>query len=852
MRILISILLSAFAATATAQVQGIPASGTQGGEDFYGHIAVDSVDHRLFLNDAFGNRVLVFQLDRMNRLQEQEASWVIGQTDSEAQALLQNPDASALRQPMVVEYDTSYKRLFVADSWNNRVLVFDMTPGQVESGMAATHVLGQENFAAFAAGSNADRINFGLRNASGFNPSGSRKGGMALDKINQRLFVADSENNRVLVFDIHPRRIQNGADAIGVIGQNDSISNAPGLTSSKFALPGDMVMDEQNQRLFVELPSQSRILVFNVAPANFANGLAASYVIGQPRFTAITPSSSRSATRQPDGISYDPLQSHLYVTEKFNNHILTFDVHPDRMSNMPSAIKVIEEQDFELVSLDPEIYQDHQEVLFDPRGNVFDAGGSRLIQSEGSNSRINVFSLPRENFVLDLPEQSRVLYTSLDAYSFSSSGSVTEGYAVVTTPQAAGLVMLNTHYLTSAIRQEGSRRLNRELESVAMLPAGNAVSSATYYVEASSDYDVLLSFVNDNFVPASVEFSLLTQDGQVEDASRTILSTNQLSLKVSELFAPEELSGVLTLTSSQPVFISALFEVDDGQGQPLLAPVPGFQGEVQGNELLQKRRTLPAITTGAGSYARIVLINPGEEVLTGSLEITGEDDVPYVIEAGQAFVHNIPPDARPLLEGRAVARSSSGPAPETFALIATLNRDNSMSSLHTVSSHQEGALFWAPLDTRPNVLHSGNIDTRLHVVNDFDLPASIILELIDESGNVVSTVERSFAASESAILNMKEVFGENSLSGTLRLSVDKGISATLLETTRTPLGEKVIVDVPLQTTPLEGKIRFVFPLYRNGAGIATELLAINTDSQPRQGRLGVLTSEGEAMGTILR
>lgn len=850
MRIVVSILLSVLAIQANAQVRESPGSEPRGTVDFYGHVAVDSVDHRLFLNDAFGNRVLVYQLDRMNRLLEQEASWVIGQTNTETGALLPGPDASTLRQPMVFEYDTSYKRLFVADSWNNRVLVFDMTPGQVQSGMAATHVLGQANFQSFAAANTADRFNFGLRDAGGFNPSGPRKGGLALDKVNQRLFVADSENNRVLVFDIHPRRIQNGAQAIGVIGQNDLSSNASGLTSAKFSLPGDMVMDEQNQRLFVAIPSQSRILVFNVAPDSFANGMAASYVIGQPRFTSITPSSSRSATRQPDGISYDSLESQLYVTDKFNNRILTFDVHPDRMSNMPTAIKVITQQDFEMASLDPGIYREHQNVLFDPRGNVFDPGGRRLLQSEGSNSRINILSLPRDNFVLDLPVQSRVLFTSLDAYSFSASDSLAEGYAVVTTPQSAELLMLNSHYLTRDIGQEG--RLSRELESVAMLPAGNAVSAATYYIEASNDYDVLLSFVNDNFVPASVEFSLLSQDGQVETASRTILSTNQLSLKVSELFTREELFGVLTLTSSQPVFISGLFEVDNGQGQPVLAPVPGFQGEIQRSGLLQERRVLPAITTGAGSYARIVLINPGEEVITGTLEITGEDALPYIIEAGQAFVHNIPPDARPSLEGKAVARSTSGPAPEAFALVATLNRDNSMSSLHTVSSHQEGPLLWAPLDTQPNVLHSGNIDVALHVVNEFDVPASITMEWLDRSRNVAGSVIRNFNGGESTILSLKEAFGKNSLSGTLRLSPGMGISATLLETTRTAQGEKVIVDVPLQAAPVAGKIRFVFPLYRNGGGTTTEMLTINTGSQPHRGRLGVLTSEGEVMAAILR
>jgi len=815
-------------------------------------VTVDTVDHRLFLNDFYGHRVLVFQLDRMNRLLDREATWAIGQEDTNTEVLLPGRTSSALKLPMAVEYDSSNKRLFVADTWNNRVLAFDMTPGQVESGMAATHVLGQETFESYEVATAADRISFGTRNARGIGPSGGRPAAMALDKVNQRLFVSDGENNRVLVFDMHPDRITSGADAIGVLGQSNFTSNESGLNAGKFSLPGDMVMDEANQRLFVELPFQDRILVFDVAPGTFKNGMAASWVIGQPDFTTSIPGMSRSGIRQPDGISYDPVQDHLYVTDKFNNRILTFDVHPDRMTNMPEAIGVIGEEDYVTASVGPGIYRDHHDVLFDPRGNFFDPVGRRLFQSEGTNGRLTVFTLPRETYDLDFPARSRLRYASTDAYKLSGGEPLTEGYAVSTTSQAASLASVNTHYITREYRQQGSRRQSRELESVAMLAAGDAVSTATFYVEASDDYDVLLSFVNDNFVPASIEFSLLTLDGEVDTSSRTILSTNQLSLKVSELFNSPNIQGTLQISSSQPVYIQGLLEVDDGQGQTIIAPAPAILGEQDHSERMGERRILPAIPTGAGSYARIVLLNTSEDVIRGTLEVTDQETVPYEIEPGQAYVHNIPPDARPLLDGHAIVSAESGDAPEAFALVARLNRDNSMSSLHTVTSHQEGPLFWAPLDTYPDVLHNGNIDSTLHVVNALQIPATIYLEWFDMDGNSVETFDRTIVRGESAVLNLEEVFGQSPLRGTLRVFSDTGVSATLLESTRTVLGETVIMDVPLQITPQEGKSRFVFPLFRNGDGFATEMLTINTDRAPHSGSIRMLNSDGEAMEVILR
>jgi len=815
-------------------------------------VTIDTVDHRLFLNDFYGHRVLVYKLDRMNRLLDREASWVIGQEDIESQVLLPGRSASYLKLPMAVEYDTSYKRLFVADTWNNRVLAFDMTPGQVESGMAATHVLGQEDFESYEVATAADRISFGTRNGRGIGPSGGRPAAMALDKRNQRLFVADGENNRVLVFDMHPNRIRSGADAIGVLGQTDFISNEAGLSASKFSLPGDMVMDERNQRLFVELPFQDRILVFDVAPGTFENGMDASYVIGQPDFTSNTPGLSRSGIRQPDGISFDPVNNHLYVTDKYNNRILTFDVSPDVMTNMPEAIGVIGEDNFETTSVGPGVFRDQHDVLFDPRGNFFDPVGRRLFQSEGTNGRLTVFTLPREQYELDLPARARLRYASTDAYKLTGGEPLTEGYAVSTTPQAAALAMYNTHYITREYSQEGTRRQSRELESAAMLSATNAVESATYYVEASDDFDVMFTFVNDNFVPASITFALLTPEGETASASRTILSTNQLSLKVSELFSMADIQGTLQITSSQPVYMQGLFEVDDGQGQTIMAPVPGLQGEIAVTALMQERRLLPAIVTGAGSYARIILLNTSEEVATGTLEITDQEVVPYNMAPGQSFVYNIPPDARPLLEGRVIARADTGVVPETFALVAHLNRDGSMSSLHTVTSRQEGKLFWAPIDTFPDVLHNGDIDATLHVMNDLDLPATIYLEWFDIDGNSVDTFERTIVRGDHASLDLEEIFGQSPLRGTLRLFSDTGVSATLLESTRTVLGEMVVMDVPLQATPTESASRFVFPLFRNGEGYATEMLTINTDRADYDGGLRILNADGEATQTILR
>ena len=50
-----------------------------------------------------------------------------------------------------------------------------------------------------------------------------------LDEQNQRLFVADVPNNRVMIFDVHPDRLSNDPSAFDVIGQDDFESRNAGI-----------------------------------------------------------------------------------------------------------------------------------------------------------------------------------------------------------------------------------------------------------------------------------------------------------------------------------------------------------------------------------------------------------------------------------------------------------------------------------------------------------------------------------------------------------------------------------------------------------------------------------------------
>ena len=816
-------------------------------------VAVDRVDHRLFMSDNYGHRVMIFELDRLNRLLERGASWVLGQDDTSTSVLLPDRDATTIKLPMSVEYDEVHKRLFVGDTWNDRVLVFDMTPGQVVSGMPASRVLGQKDFTSYEPAAARNRIFFGSRNGNGIGRVGSRSAELTLDETTQRLYVTDGGNHRVLVFDVHPDRIQNGADALAVLGQDDFTSTEEGLSAARWRLPGDLVVDEINQRLFVGISTQHRILVFDVHPDRVGNGQAASFVIGQPRFDTQETGLSDRMLREPDGLSFDSANDRLYVSDKRNQRVLVFDVHPDRLSNFPAAIGVLGEPDFDRMRVGPGDPRNYPDRLHDPRGSYFDAADQRLYQSEGLNGRMTVFTLPREAYRVDLPGRSNLRYASLDAQLSTGPQALQSGYSTVRLSDPGKLAALSTHLVTRAVMHDQSERQSRQLISQAVLAASEPVRLGRLYVDGRLGRDTAVSVVNDHASAVAVRFELSTLDGDRLQESRRLDANGQLLERISTLFPRlQDVRGVLEIEADEPLSISGLLEIPDGAGHALLSPAPLLTGETVSSGLTAQRRVLPVLTTGAGQHVDYVLMNSSDRTVRGELSVTGRAPVPYEIEPGGVYIHESPSTAEPLLTGHGIVRAAEGAVPATFAVVTSSRRDGSVRSAHTVTSHQEGTLFWAPVDTYPDVLHHGDIDAELHVVNEGLVHATLYLDLFDIDGGSVAQFERTVPLGERVMLSLEEVFGRSPLRGTLRVFSDTAVSVTLLETTVTVDNETVIANVPLQGTPQQAKTEFVFPLFQNGEGHATELMLINTDRRDHGGTLSVMSSEGEPRATILR
>jgi DNA-binding beta-propeller fold protein YncE len=144
--------------------------------------ALDSVNHRFFVGDTGNSRVLVYNLDSNNNLVDKTPDFVLGQVNFTANAV--TTTQSSMNGVTGMAYDSDNQRLFVAQN-SNRVTVFDVTT--ITNNENAVNVLGQINF---------------TNSSPAITQSGMNDPyGIAYDSINQRLFVAQNGQHRVMVYD---------------------------------------------------------------------------------------------------------------------------------------------------------------------------------------------------------------------------------------------------------------------------------------------------------------------------------------------------------------------------------------------------------------------------------------------------------------------------------------------------------------------------------------------------------------------------------------------------------------------------------------------------------------------------
>jgi hypothetical protein len=320
---------------------------------------------KLFLADFGNSRVLVW--NSLPASTDTPADFVLGQPNTAISAINTGGlSAASMSGPAGVFSDGT--RLFVADSGNNRVLVWNTLPAS--SGQAADFVLGQPNVTSNTAN------NGGVSGSSLSNPEGIWSNGT-------KLYVTDRYNNRVLVWNTMPTTTGQTADI--ALGQANLTSSGSGVTASTMNLPKSVFSD--GTKLFVCDSSNIRVLVWNAIPT--ASGQAASFALGQVNLTSSTVNSGNSTVT--GSTMYLPAQVYtyggkLFVTDSANHRVLVWNTLPTGSGEAASFA-------IGQPNLTSNTYNNGGVLatsLAYPHGIISD--GTKLYVSDANNSRVLIWS----------------------------------------------------------------------------------------------------------------------------------------------------------------------------------------------------------------------------------------------------------------------------------------------------------------------------------------------------------------------------------------------------------------------------------------------------------------------------
>ena len=297
-----------------ASVMGIAQPIVPGRDTLFGPrgACLASPEGPLFVCDTGHHRLLIWT--KPPRQDHAPADFLIGQLDFKHEGRNAKGDvtSSTLNVPTGVAACNGV--LAIADAWNHRVLIWHGYPKR--SNHPADVVLGQSDFSGGLANRGSDTAKADTLNWCY---------GVAI--IDGRLFVADTGNRRVLIWNDVPTR--SGAIPDLVLGQMDFTTrdenggNEPGSMSMRW--PHGMAV--ANGRLLVADAGNNRVMVWNRIPNQ--NGTPCDFVLGQRDTASVdhnmaTYYPTASAMNMPYGLAV--MGDTLAVADTANSRLLGFDL----------------------------------------------------------------------------------------------------------------------------------------------------------------------------------------------------------------------------------------------------------------------------------------------------------------------------------------------------------------------------------------------------------------------------------------------------------------------------------------------------------------------------------------------
>lgn len=601
-----------------------------------------------------------------------QATVVLGQPDFLSTNF--HTTQNGMRTPTAIATDG--RILAVADTENNRVLIWNSIP--VTDGQPADIVLGQPNFTTvetIAASASSFRGPEGVWIQSG------------------KLFVADTQNNRILIWNSIPKTNNQAADV--ELGQSNftSVQGVPVTTTVLTATQGTMLnpvsVSSDGVRLFVADLGYNRILIWNSIPTQ--NGKPADVEVGQTNFSNaiandnvdLCPQAGVDANNNPTypdrcgrTLNYPRYAlsdgTRLFIADGGNDRVLIFNQIPtqnaaeaDIVLGQPDEYASVVTSTTSLFS--PLLNQAAANINPTPTSLAWD--GSNLYVADPSNRRILVYTPEVPNVANDGIRNSASLETFATG-EVDVSGTIEAGDVVTVTINGANYnyTILSTD-TTSTILQALANIINAGsgdpnvyasipptldqllLTSRVPGPAGNAIT-----LVVSTSTNAMISILASNDTLQGGEAAGTLAPGTLATIFGTNLAATTVAAPSGASQLPIDLGGVevyfdgirapLLLVSPTQINTQIPWEVSNTNSINAFVRTVNADGSVTVTTAVGIPIALqnPGIFAQPGPDPRTALAYHASSYATGTITVSGTiaaGDVGTINVGGQAFSYTV-------------------------------------------------------------------------------------------------------------------------------------------------------------------------------------------------------------------
>jgi hypothetical protein len=407
-------------------------------------------------------------------------------------------------------------------------------------------------------------------------------------------------------------------------------------------------------------------------------------------------------------------------------------------------------------------------------------------------------------------------------------------------------------------------RTNGVLVSEASVPISSPITSGRIYSVVDGGSFALngptttgVAIVNPNSTAATVTFYFTDANGQNFGNSSFVLPANQQIAKFVNEFpfnAGAKMNGTMTFSSTVPVAVIALLGVTNERGEFLMTTLPVTDlTAAPSTDVLFFPHFAQGFSQGVGWDTLVVLVNPTDSVISGSLSFIGGNDYPkYAIPPRSSAVYSVRiPDGPNLYTGEVVVTPDSGNvSPSGLLIFSFKNNSVTVTTAGIPLMRPSGAFRMYVVDAGS---YQGQLQTGLAIANPTSGNEDVTLELTNLAGQPTGmTSAVTITGNGHIAMFMRQFPGFESIPypfrGAVRISTtaSQGIAVIGLRGEYNERSDFLITtSMPASEATPPSLAEAFFPHLADGGGYTTEFaLFSGSPGQTASGLLRFFTQSG--------